>query len=542
MGAGNGRAAAPAPVNEPERAYASGTPERAAMLSALADVAGERPELPLVIGGRRLRTGETQPAVMPHRTGHVLADVQQADGAHVNLAIEAAMAAWAEWHRWPWTERAAVFLRAAALASGPWRERLVAATMLGQSKTLREADADICELADFFRFNVSMMQRIYDEQPTSTTQAWNRVDYRPLEGFVFAATPFNFTAIGGNLPSSCALMGNTVVWKPAASATLSAYYVMLVLEEAGLPPGVINLVFGDPAEVSEAVLDDRRLAGIHFTGSTAVFRSLWQGLAQRLDRYTSFPRLVGETGGKDFIVAHPSADVDQVLSAIISSSFEYQGQKCSAASRLYMPASLWRELGPRLAEETRGLRMGDVADLDTFMGAVISQRSFDTQQAAIAEARADAGSRVLVGGGTDASTGYFVEPTVVEIDDPASRLLRDELFGPITAAHVYPDDGFTEVLEAIDGATPYALTGSVFARDQGALTQAQQRLEYAAGNLYVNDKPTGAIVGQQPFGGSRASGTNDKTGSIWNLARWVTPRTIKENWLPASQPSYPHTG
>jgi len=530
--------AVPEPYNEPERAYAAGSAERARLESALRAVEGERLEIPLVVGGERRRGAHTAPAVMPHRTAHVLADVHQAGPEEVGAAIEAAAAAWREWHGWPWTDRAAIFLRAAALLSGPWRETLVAATMHGQSKTAQQAEADVCELADFFRFNVHTMRRIYEEQPLSLADAWNRVEYRPLEGFVFAATPFNFTAIAGNLPTSCALMGNTVVWKPASTAMLSAHYVMLLLEAAGLPPGVVNLVFGSGATVGEVALASPDLAGIHFTGSTAVFRSLWKGVAENLERYRGFPRLVGETGGKDFVLAHESADVDEVAAAVVRGAFEYQGQKCSAASRLFVPTGIWRELADRLGEEVRAIRVGDVSDPEVFMGAVIDGASVETQRAAIEEARRHPETTVLAGGGVDDRVGHFVEPTVIETRDPDFRLLRDELVGPVLTAYVYREQEFDRVLDLVDGATAYGLTGSVFARDQDVLAGAERRLEYAAGNLYLNDKPTGAMVGQQPFGGSRASGTNDKTGSVFHLARWTSPRTIKQTWLPSTELPY----
>jgi 1-pyrroline-5-carboxylate dehydrogenase len=534
--------AVPAPFNEPERSYAPGSRERRSLQGALSLLEAERQEFPLVIGGREVRSSSTHPAVMPHRKEHVLADVHQARAEHVREAIEAAGAAWQEWHRWPWTERAAIFLRAAALLAGPWRETLVAATMLGQSKTLQQAEADICELVDFFRFNVALMRQVYEEQPLSTRDAWNRVEYRPLEGFVLAVTPFNFTAIAGNLPTTCALMGNTVVWKPAGTAAVAAHYVMRLLEAAGLPPGVINLVHGPGKEVAEVALASPELAGIHFTGSTEVFRALWRRVGENLDRYRGFPRLVGETGGKDFVIAHESANVDEVATAVVRGAFEYQGQKCSAASRLFAPASMWRDLAERLSAEVSAIRMGDVGDLEVYMGAVIDESSFEKQRTAIADAAAHPETTVVAGGGTDASVGFFVEPTVIETRDPDFRLLRDELFGPIVTAYVFPDGAFGETLELVDRATPYGLTGSVFATEQDVLALAERKLEYAAGNLYLNDKPTGAMVGQQPFGGSRASGTNDKTGTVWHMARWVTPRTIKETWLPAGQVDYPSSG
>jgi 1-pyrroline-5-carboxylate dehydrogenase len=530
----------PKPSNEPVKDYAPGSPERAELQARLAEMDGERIELPLVIGGENVTTGSTAEAVMPHRKSHVLADVHQGGADEVERAIEAAGEAWADWSRLPWEERAAVFLRAADLLSGPWRATLNAATMLGQSKTAHQAEIDAaCELIDFYRFNVEFMTRIYEEQPLSSQGVWNRMEYRPLEGFVFAVTPFNFTAIAGNLPASAALMGNTVVWKPAGTAAYSAHFLMRLLQEAGLPPGVINLVYGPGATIGDAALASPNLAGVHFTGSTAVFQSMWKTIGSNIETYRNYPRIVGETGGKDFIVAHPSADVEEVATAIVRGSFEYQGQKCSAASRVYAPANLWPELRERLAEQVAQLKVGDVTDFENFMGAVIDQSSFKTQREAIEEARAHAKSEVLVGGGTSDDEGYFVEPTVIETQDPDFRLLRDELFGPVVTTYVYPEGKWQDTLELVDKTAPYGLTGAVFADDRDAVVEAQEMLRYAAGNFYVNDKPTGAIVGQQPFGGARASGTNDKAGSMWNLIRWVSPRTIKETFVPPKDYRYP---
>jgi 1-pyrroline-5-carboxylate dehydrogenase len=530
----------PPAVNEPIKSYAPGSPEREELKRRLAELEAERPDVPCVIGGQDVRTGDTVPAVMPHRKEHVLADVHQAGRAEVEQAIKASAEAWHDWSRTPWEERAAIFLRAAELLAGPWRSTLNAATMLNQSKTAHQAEIDsACELIDFWRFNVEFMTRIYAEQPVSSPGVWNRMEYRPLEGFVFAVSPFNFTAIGGNLTSTPALMGNTVVWKPASTAVLSAYYVMRLLQEAGLPDGVINLVYGRGSAVGDPVLASPDLAGIHFTGSTSVFQSMWKTVGANIERYRNYPRIVGETGGKDFIVAHPSADPDAVLTAIVRGSFEYQGQKCSAASRVYAPSNLWPELRERLAEQVRGLKVGDPADFENFMGAVIDAGSFKTQKEAIAEAEADDKSTVLVGGGTDDAEGYFVEPTVIETRDPDFRLLRDELFGPVVTAYVYPEADYEQTLELVDRTAPYGLTGAVFARDRAAIELAGDKLQYAAGNFYVNDKPTGAVVGQQPFGGARASGTNDKAGSMWNLIRWVSPRTIKETFTPPKDYRYP---
>jgi 1-pyrroline-5-carboxylate dehydrogenase len=530
----------PTPVNEPIRDYAPGSPERASLQKRLKEMASERIEIPLVIGGEEVRTGKTAPAIMPHKKEHVLADVHQGGPAEVERAIAAAGDAWEDWHRMPWEERAAIFLRAAELLSGPWRDTLVAATMLGQSKTAHQAEIDAAaELIDFWRFNVSFMHRIYEEQPISSAGVWNRLEYRPLEGFVFAVSPFNFTAIGGNLTGAPALMGNTVLWKPASTAMLSAYYVMRLFEEAGLPPGVINLLFGRGAEIGDTALASEHLAGVHFTGSTAVFQSMWKTVGDNIAKYRSYPRIVGETGGKDFIVAHPSADVESLATAIVRGSFEYQGQKCSAASRLYAPSNLWPELKERLQEEVGSIRVGDVSDFGNFMGAVIDAKSFETQRDAIDEARGHAGTEIVVGGGVDDTDGFFVEPTVIATTDPDFRLLRDELFGPILTAYVYPEDEWEQTLELIDGSAAYGLTGAVFSGEREPVIEAQEALRYAAGNFYVNDKPTGAVVGQQPFGGARASGTNDKAGSMWNLIRWVSPRTIKETFVPPSDYRYP---
>ncbi|PWU25411.1 MAG: 1-pyrroline-5-carboxylate dehydrogenase [Candidatus Rokuibacteriota bacterium] len=529
----------PEPTNEPVRSYAPGSVEREELQRRLAEMQGERIEIPCVIGGEDVRTGTTFEAVMPHRKEHVLADVHQGGPAEVDRAIQAAADAWTEWSRTPWEERAAVFLRASELLAGPWRPTLNAATMLNQSKTAHQAEIDAaCEVIDFWRFNVQFMTRIYEEQPVSSPGVWNRLDYRPLEGFVFAVSPFNFTAIGANLTTSPALMGNTVVWKPASTAAVSAHYVMRLLQEAGLPDGVINLVHGPGAAVGDPALASPDLAGIHFTGSTGVFQSMWRTVGQNIERYRSYPRIVGETGGKDFIVAHPSADVDAVATAIVRGSFEYQGQKCSAASRVYAPESVWTGLRERLVDQVSELKMGDVADFENFMGAVIDRGAFSTHREALEEARAN-GREVLVGGGYDDSEGYFVQPTVIKTDDPDDRLLREELFGPIVTAFVYPDDRWEQTLELVDSTAPYGLTGSIFSRDREAIEEAQVALQYAAGNLYVNDKPTGAVVGQQPFGGARASGTNDKAGSMWNLIRWVSPRTIKETFVPATDYRYP---
>jgi 1-pyrroline-5-carboxylate dehydrogenase len=529
----------PAPLNEPVLGYAPGSPERHELQRRLDELAGERIHIPLVIGGERVESGTTFEAVMPHRRAHVLADVERGDASHVEQAIAAARAAHPEWSRTPWHERAAVFLRAADLLSGPWRSTIVGATMLNQSKTVHQAEIDAaCETIDFFRFNAEYLTRIYSEQPISSPGVWNRMEYRPLEGFVFAISPFNFTAIGANLTTSPALMGNTIVWKPASTQAFSAWFTLRLLEEAGLPPGVINLVLGPGKELGDAALTSPELAGVHFTGSTGVFQSIWRTVGGGIERYRNYPRIVGETGGKDFILAHPSADPAEVATAIVRGSFEYQGQKCSASSRLYLPSNLWPEIRERVAEDVATIRVGDVRDFGNFMGAVIDESSFATQRDAIDEARS-AGAHIVAGGGTDDSEGWFVEPTVIETTDPDFRLMRDELFGPVVTAHVYDERRWSETLRLVDGTGTYALTGAIFSNDRYAIEEAHRELVYAAGNFYVNDKPTGAVVGQQPFGGARASGTNDKAGSMWNLIRWVSPRTVKETLVPPADYRYP---
>ena len=529
----------PPAVNEPVKSYAPGTRERAELKARLDAMASERLHVPMVIGGERVESGATFEAVMPHDRAHVLADVEKGGAEHFDRAISAARDAHAAWSATPWHERVAIFLRAAELVSGPWRQTLNAVTMLNQSKTVHQAEIDaVCETADFFRFNAEFLARIYEEQPVSSPGVWNRLEYRPLEGFVFAVSPFNFTTIGANLTTSPALMGNTVVWKPASTAAVSAHYILALLEAAGLPPGVINLVFGPGAEIGDAALASPELAGIHFTGSTPVFHGMWKTVGANIDRYRNYPRLVGETGGKDFILAHPSADPDAVATAIVRGSFEYQGQKCSASSRLYVPSNLWPHVRERLQADVSSIAMGDPRDFTNFMGAVIDGSSFATQAGAIAEAK-EAGAEIVAGGGTDDSKGWFVEPTVIKTDDPGFRLMRDELFGPVVTAFVYDERRWDETLHVVDETAPYALTGAVFSNDRYAIEQAHRELRYAAGNFYVNDKPTGAVVGQQPFGGSRASGTNDKAGSMWNLIRWVSPRTVKETLVSPTDYRYP---
>jgi 1-pyrroline-5-carboxylate dehydrogenase len=523
----------PKAVNEPVRSYAPGTPERQSLRQTLSSMSGQRIEVGSVIGGKEVRTGSLAQAVMPHCHQHVLADVHMGGQAEVEQAIAAARQAWQHWSRTAYEERAAVFLRAAELLCGPWRDTINGATMLNQSKTVHQAEIDAaCELADFWRFNVEYAARLYDEQPESSpgSGAWNRLEYRPLEGFVFAVSPFNFTSIAGNLPTAPALMGNTVVWKPASSAMYTAHFLMQLLQAAGLPDGVINLVYGRASDIGDAALASPELGGVHFTGSTGVFQAMWKIIGDRIASYRNYPRVVGETGGKDFILAHASADIDALVAGIIRGSFEYQGQKCSASSRIFVAEDIWPRVKERLASEVATIRVGDVADFRNFMGAVIDRAAFDRHRAAIEEARNAPGTRILTGGGTDDSQGFFVQPTVVLTEDPHSRLLRDELFGPVTTVYVYRD--YADTLKLIDTSTAYGLTGAVFATDRAAIQQAERELRHAAGNFYINDKPTGAVVGQQPFGGTRASGTDDKAGSLWNLIRWVVPRTIKETFVP----------
>ena len=529
----------PFPVNDPNRTYLPGSPERAELKARLAQMSSERIEIPVVVGGLEIRTSHAERVVMPHDHRHVLADWYPAEDAHVHQAIAAAVAARREWANWPWQDRAAVFLKAAELLTTTWRATLNAATMLGQSKTVMQAEIDAAsELIDFWRFNPHFAQALHDEQPISSHATWNSVDYRPLEGFVYAVTPFNFTSIAGNLPTAPALMGNTVVWKPAASAMLSAYYILRLLEAAGLPAGVINLVPGNPVDISAIVLDSPDLAGIHFTGSTAVFNGMWKRVGENSGRYRGYPRLVGETGGKDFIIAHPSADTQELAVAIVRGGFEYQGQKCSAASRIYVPQSLWRDVRDRVVAMMREIRMGDVMDFRTFMGAVIDRKSFTKISGYLDDAKRNA--KVIQGGGVRDDVGYFVEPTLVETTDPGYRLLCEEIFGPVVTAYAYPDAQWAEMLGVVDRTSPYALTGAVFARDRDAVREASSALRNAAGNFYVNDKPTGAVVGQQPFGGARASGTNDKAGSKMNLLRWVSARAVKETFSPPREYTYPH--
>ncbi len=533
-------AAVPPAVNEPTLGYAPGSAERAALKDALATVAREIIEIPCVIGGQRFTTGRFHDVVMPHNHRQVIARFHCADADLANQAITAALAARRQWADMRWEARAAIFLKAADLLAGPWRARINACTMHGQSKTAHQSEIDAaCELIDFWRVGVSQAHSLYQMQPMSSPGMWNMMELRPLEGFVFAMTPFNFTAIAANLPSVPALMGNTVVWKPAESQMLAAWETFKLLEEAGVPPGVINFLPGLGHELAPVILDHPECAALHFTGSTEVFRSLWKRTANNLERYKNYPRLIGETGGKDFIIAHPSADPKALAAAIIRGGFEYQGQKCSAASRIYVPQSIWHGMRDELIANIDAIKVGRVDDFSNFMGAVIKQTAFDRHKAAIAEARVTPGMEVVAGGHTDDKDGWFVRPTLLTTQDPGVRHMRDEFFGPIVTAHIYPDAAWDEMLPIVDQTSIYALTGAVFAQDRAALMQAAHELRYAAGNFYFNDKPTGAVVGQQPFGGARASGTDDKAGSAFNLLRFVAPRTIKETFVPVTDYRYP---
>ena len=539
----NGIVKIPTPVNEPVLGYAPGSPERASLERRLQEMGSETLDIPLIIGGEEVRTGNTATAVSPHDHGKVLANYHQAGEAEVAAAVEASQKAWKEWSEMGWEDRAAILLKAADLLAGPWRDTLNGATILNQSKTVIQAEIDsACELIDFFRFNAAFMQQLYQEQPGSVRGIWDTVEYRALEGFVFAVTPFNFTAIAGNLPTSAALMGNVVLWKPASTAVLSGYYLMKLLEAAGMPAGVLNFLPGRGGAVGDPVLARPELAGIHFTGSTGVFQGMWNTIGNNIHQYKSYPRIVGETGGKDFVFAHPSSDVDSLVVALVRGAFEYQGQKCSAASRAYVPRSLWGRVREQLADMIGTIKMGTPLDFDNFMGAVIDQGSYNKLKGAIDRAREHAQCEILAGGGCDDSVGYFIEPTVIVTEDPRYETMEVELFGPVLTIYVYDDADLDEALELCDTTSPYALTGAVFANDRQAIVDMSKKLRHAAGNFYINDKPTGAVVGQQPFGGGRASGTNDKAGSIWNLLRWVSQRSIKETFVPPTDYRYPHMG
>ncbi len=530
----------PTPSNEPVFSYAPGTPERAELKSALRSMAAERADVPVVVGGREIRTGRTHAIRVPHDHGLDLGVWHEGGAKEAAAAIANTLDAARDWATWRWEDRAAVFLKAAELASTTWRSTLNASTMLGQSKNAFQSEIDAaCEIIDFFRFGAHFVERVYDRQPISEKGVWNRMEYRPLEGFVYAVSPFNFTAIGANLAGIPAMAGCGVLWKPSSHAVLSAYYTYKLLEEAGLPPGVINFVPGDPGAITEVALSHREFAGLHFTGSTEVFQSLWATVGRNIASYRSYPRLVGETGGKDFIVAHPSADRAALRAAIVRGSFEYQGQKCSAASRAYVPRSVWREIHEDLIAETEALPMGDPSDFRNFVNAVIHRDAYAKITGYIERASESPVARVLAGGIHSDRRGFFVRPAIIEAAKPDYETLCDEIFGPVMTVFAYPDEMWTELLDVVDSTSPYALTGAVFSQDRSAVAEATNRLRHAAGNFYVNDKPTGAVVGQQPFGGARASGTNDKAGSESNVMRWLTPRTIKETFSPPTEIGYP---
>lgn len=540
---GKGVFQVPQAVNEPVKSYAPGTPEREAVLKEYKRLYNSKIEVPLYIGSEEIKTGDTAPMNPPHDHQHHLGDYHKASKQHVEQAIQAALDAREKWANLEWEQRAAVFLKAAELIAGPYRYKINAATMLGQSKNIYQAEIDsACELIDFLRFNVEYMTRIYEEQPESTSDAWNRLEYRPLEGFVYAVTPFNFTAIAGNLPSAPALLGNVAVWKPSDSQVYSAQVIMEVFKEAGLPDGVINMVMGDPKMITDTVLASPEFSGLHFTGSTTVFKDIWKQIGENIHRYRSYPRIVGETGGKDFIIAHPSANPKQVATAISRGAFEFQGQKCSAASRVYLPKSLWPEIKEQVVEDVKSFKMGSPEDMSNFITAVIHEASFDKLAKFIDKAKEDDGVEIVVGGNHDKSKGYFVEPTVILTDDPRYSTMCTELFGPVVTVYLYEDNEWSQTLEEIDQATDYALTGAIFSQDRYAAAEATKALQNAAGNFYINDKPTGAVVGQQPFGGGRGSGTNDKAGSILNLYRWLSPRTIKETFVTPTDYRYPFLG
>jgi 1-pyrroline-5-carboxylate dehydrogenase len=530
----------PVPQNEPVLNYGPRSVERAALKAALDEGRAKQIDIPMYIGGKEVRTGKMLEIRPPHDHKHLLATYHDGDKSHVTAAIDAALAAKADWEELPWEQRAAIFLKAADLVAGPYRATINAATMLGQSKNAYQAEIDsACELVDFLRFNVHYMTEIYAQQPQSSKGVWNRVEHRPLEGFVFAITPFNFTAIAGNLPSSAAMMGNVVVWKPAPTQIYAANVIMKIFIEAGLPAGVINLIYGDGPLAGEVIFSHPDFAGIHFTGSTAVFQTIWKTIGTNIHKYKTYPRIVGETGGKDFVLAHPSADADVVATALVRGAFEYQGQKCSAASRAYIPASLWPAVKEKMQRNITSFKIGPVEDFENFVNAVIDERSFDKLAKYIDAAKADKTVEIIAGGGYDKSQGWFIEPTVLKVDDPHYVTMCDELFGPVLSIYVFEDDKFDETMDIIDKTSIYALTGSIISQDRYAIAQATHRLRNAAGNFYINDKPTGAVVGQQPFGGARGSGTNDKAGSMINLLRWVSPRTIKETFDPPKDYRYP---
>jgi 1-pyrroline-5-carboxylate dehydrogenase len=533
----------PKAINEPVKSYAPGSPEREAVLAAYQALWNAPIDVPLYIGNQKIKTGKTNTMRPPHDHQHVVGTYHLAEKTHVDQAIDAALAARKNWSKMPWEHRAAIFLKAAELIAGPYRARINAATMIAQSKTIHQAEIDAaCELIDFLRFNVEFMTQIYQDQPASDSSVWNRVSYRPLEGFVYAITPFNFTAIAANLPASAALMGNTVVWKPSDSQVFSAKIILDIFEEAGVPPGVINVVFGDPVMISDTVFAHTDFAGVHYTGSTFVFKEIYKKIGNNIHTYKTYPRIVGETGGKDFIIAHPSADVKQVVANSIRGAFEFQGQKCSAASRAYFPKSLWSSIKTEMEKELKTIKMGSPEDMSNFFTAVIHEQSFDKLVSYIEQAKNDADAEILFGGGYDKSKGWFVEPTVILTTNPKYKTMETELFGPVLTIYVYEDQDWASTLKLVDETSEYALTGAVFSQDRYAIVEAAEALENCAGNFYINDKPTGAVVGMQPFGGARASGTNDKAGSMQNLLRWVSPRTMKETFVTAVDYRYPFLG
>lgn len=529
----------PKALNEPIRSYAPGTADRKALQEAIRSLKSLQVDIPMFIGGKEVRTGKTVTIHPPHELSHTLGVYHQGDASHVKMAIDAALAAKKQWENMPWEERAAIFLKAAELLAGPYRYKMNAATMLGQSKNPFQAEIDsACELIDFWRFNAEFMQQVYTDQPESSPGTWNRMEHRALEGFVFALSPFNFTSIGGNLPTAPAMMGNTVVWKTSNTQIYSAWVIMEILREAGLPDGVINLVHVSGSEAGKVIFSHPDFAGIHFTGSTEVFRTIWKTIGDNIHVYKTYPRIVGETGGKDFVIAHPSAHPKAVAVALSRGAFEFQGQKCSAASRAYIPSNMWAEVKEYLVTDLASMKMGPIDDFTNFINAVIDEKAFDSISGYIAKAKAD-GMEIIAGGNFDKSEGYFIEPTVILAKDPAYRTMCEEIFGPVLTIYVYDAAKWSETLEVVNSTSPYALTGAVFSQDRYAVVEATQALRHAAGNFYINDKPTGAVVGQQPFGGARASGTNDKAGSILNLLRWVSPRTLKENFNPPTDYRYP---
>ncbi len=530
----------PYPVNEPILDYEPGSAERKEVQATYDKMWNSTIEIPMVIGGKKITTGNLQRVLPPHDHQHDVGSFHFGTADHVKQAIDASLAAKEDWENMPWEHRAAIFLRAADLMAGPYRQRLNAATMIGQGKNIFQAEIDsACEIVDFLRFNVYFMTQIYSDQPDSSPGQWNRLEYRALEGFTYAITPFNFTAIAGNLPSCMAMMGNTVVWKPSLSQAYSAHVLMEAFEEAGVPPGVINMIFTDPQETSDIIFSHPDFAGLHFTGSTTVFKHIWKNIGNNIDKYRTYPRIVGETGGKDFVLAHPSAFADQVATALLRGAFEYQGQKCSAASRAYVPKSMWPAVKEKLVKDLETISMGGPRDFTNFVNAVIHEQSFDKLKKYIDQAKEDAGVELVAGGNCDKSTGYFVEPTVLRVDDPQYVTMHTELFGPVLTIYVYDDEKYDETVDLLDNTSDYGLTGAIFSQDKKVVAETTNRLRHAAGNFYINDKPTGAVVGQQPFGGARASGTNDKAGSVWNLTRWVSPRVIKETFVPPTDYRYP---